>query len=106
MNHSFRLQKNTDSVDIENNCIGVSAWVVGDSTSKLNTNRGLHIQIRHNKNKDQFEVASQLSNLISVAPEMFEELEYCLKYFKCSNDVVSEDYIKAIEKVLKKAKGE
>lgn len=72
---TFRIQNNTDSVDIDQKCLGLSAWVEGDSVNLLNTNRGLHIQIRHNKNKETFDAACKLQNLLVAAPEMLSTLK-------------------------------
>jgi hypothetical protein len=69
---TFRIQNNTDAVDIEQKCLGIDVWVPGDSLSLLNTNRGLHTQIKHNGNKDTFNAACELQKLLSAAPEMLE----------------------------------
>ena len=57
----IRIQANTDTVDIESKCLGLSAWIEGDSVKLLNTNRGLHTQIRHNGDKATFEAANRVS---------------------------------------------
>lgn len=75
----FRIQPNTDSVDINSKCLGVDVWVPGDSLSLLNMNRGLHIQIRHNGDKNTFEVANELSRLICNAPQMLQILQGILQ---------------------------
>ena len=67
---NFKLITNTDNVDIDAKCVGVSAWVSGDSVSALNSNRGLHIQIRHNRDKATYLAANELAQLIAAAPEM------------------------------------
>lgn len=46
------------------------------------------------------------ANLIASAPEMFEELEKCLNYFRYKEDEIGLNYFNAIELVLKKARGE
>ena len=78
----FKIQCNTDTVDIDNKCLGLSAWVPGDSVNLLNTNRGLHIQIRHNGDESTYEAAIQLSRLLSAAPEMLALLERAEEYFE------------------------
>ena len=101
MTHTFKLQKNTDGVDIDQKCLGISAWVIGDSTNELNTNRGLHIQVRHNRDKDTFKAASELVNLLACAPEMFELLTTIRDEFKDQGLSTAD-----IDRVLKKARGE
>jgi hypothetical protein len=71
-NMKFKIQQNTDNLDITQKSLGLDAWVEGDSLNLLNTNRGLHIQIRHGGNKNVFEAANKLSQLLSMAPEMLE----------------------------------
>jgi hypothetical protein len=78
----FRIQPNTDTVDIDAKCLGLSTWVPGDSTNELNSNRGLHIQIRHNRDKATFEAANQLSRLISMAPTMLSGLKLAVMEFE------------------------
>lgn len=70
----FRIQNNTDTVDMKNECLGLSAWVIGDSVNTLNTKRGLHIQIRHNKNEETFSAAIKLQNLVASSPAMLNAL--------------------------------
>lgn len=70
----IRIQKNTDNVDIEQKSVGLDCWIEGDSQNLLNTNRGLHIQIRHNGNKDTFEAANDVAKLIANAPRMLQVL--------------------------------
>lgn len=67
----FKLAKNTDSVDIDDKSLGISAYGEGD----LNNNRGLKIQIRHNGDKATFERANELSRLIFAGPEMLAVLK-------------------------------
>ena len=71
----IRIQNNTDANDIYHRCLGLSCWIEGDSTNQLNTNRGLHIQIRHNKKSDVFVEANRVANLIAAAPDMLEALK-------------------------------
>lgn len=107
----IRIQKNTDTVDIEHKCLGLDIWIEGDSLNMLNSNRGLHTQIRHNGKKEVFDEACRVAQLIAAAPEMLEalnmlacEIEYRDKHNKPSNNYphVAELYAKAI----RKAKGE
>lgn len=51
--------KNTDTVDIDAKCLGV--------TTLGYENRGLHIQIRHNGDKRLFEAACKIANVIEKA---------------------------------------
>lgn len=88
-------------VDIDAKCLGLSAWVDGDSTSKLNTNRGLHIQIRHNRDKETFEAASQLANILTVAPQMLKVLIEAERHLGGRDDLCHR-----IQDLIKKAKGE
>lgn len=96
---NYRLQKNTDSVDIDAKSLGVSAWQIDDSSSLLNSKRGLHIQIRHNKDANTFKAASEIQSLIVAAPEMLEALEMVLAE---TDDAV---WITKISSIINKAKG-
>ena len=94
----FRLQANTDTIDIESKCLGISAWVDGDSLNSLNVNRGLHIQIRHNKNEEVFKAANELAHLLSAAPEMYIALKQVISVFNVK-DIDSLKAFAMIERV-------
>lgn len=53
----MKFTHNTDTIDIDAKSLGVS------NDARLD-NRGLHIQIRHNKDKAQFALAVEISNVI------------------------------------------
>jgi len=106
MSRQFKLQQNTDAVDIDAKCLGISAWVDGDSQNLLNSNRGLHIQIRHNGNKETFDAATQLSRLISASPLMLEALEHVMAVIDNGyQDNVVFDVI-GLRAAIRKARGE
>jgi hypothetical protein len=71
----FKLQANTDTVDTDNKCLGISAWLDGDSLNSFNVNRGLHIQIRHNGDEAIFEVAIELQSRIVACVRACEGIE-------------------------------
>lgn len=56
----MRFYNNTDTMDIDNKSLGVS------NDLSLN-DRGLKINIRHNKSKEQFEVACKIQAIIVKA---------------------------------------
>lgn len=55
---------NTDTVDIDNRCIGVHCFGVPDNVTN---NRGLGISIRHNGDKAAFELANEMARVITEA---------------------------------------
>ena len=111
----IRMQYNTDSVDIDQKCSGVDCWVNGDSLSLLNTNRVLHIQIRHNKDKKTFECANKIANLISAAPDLLQALNEITRELSANYDQANEEdgqtekermrLIDQAENAIKKAEG-
>jgi hypothetical protein len=74
----FKIYNNTDTVDIRAESLGLS--VRTDGPDVLNTNRGLKIQIRHNKDKATFEAANDLASLVSAAPELLAQLKLVQEY--------------------------
>lgn len=70
--HTFRLSRNTDTVDIDAKCIGISADI--GKVSDLNNNRGLKVQIRHNKDQATYDAANQLASLLVAAPDLLAAL--------------------------------
>lgn len=56
----LKFSGNTDTVDIDAKCIGVHSWNGLD-------NRGLGIQIRHNKDPQLFKLANQMAKIIAEA---------------------------------------
>lgn len=71
------ITNNTDSVDIDAKCIGLD--VQYGKVTELHTNRGLHIQIRHNRDQATFEEANRVARLIALCPEMLEALREIAK---------------------------
>lgn len=69
----FKLINNTDTVDIDQKSIGID--VSYPELSSLHKDRGLHIQIRHNKDKATFNEANRVAKLITAAPELLEALK-------------------------------
>jgi len=56
----MRFYNNTDAVDIDNKSLGVSNDLSLD-------NRGLNINIKHNGNREQFELACKIQAIIVKA---------------------------------------
>jgi len=78
---SWKLTPNTDSIDIEQKSLGISprrSTIPRDVADYIHENRGLHIQIRHNGNKQAFQQAVELQKLICAAPELLEALSECV----------------------------
>ena len=102
------IQNNTDAVDIDQKCIGLDCWIEGDSVNLLNSNRGLHVQIRHNSNKEVFEHSNKIARLFAAAPELLRTLETLFGVLdECPNDETS--MILACEgatRAIARAKGE
>jgi hypothetical protein len=71
----FKISPNTDTVDIDAQCIGAS--VLYGKTTELHNKRGLHIQIRHNRDKKTFEEANRILRFICSGSEMRDLLEEC-----------------------------
>lgn len=99
----IRLQCNTDTVDIDSKCLGISCWIEGDSTNQLNTNRGLHIQVRHNKSPEVFEEANRVARLITAAPELLEALRLIAECARDSKGANANRIQKLIEIVEEQA---
>lgn len=96
----MKITKNTDAVDIDNHCLGLSCYIQGQP--ELNKARGLHVQIKHNADPETFRAASELSNLIATAPEMLAALE------NLENDdssTMPESAWLLVKNAIKKAKG-
>lgn len=77
-NSNWKIMKNTDSVDIDQKCLGLSPRrdsIPQDVADYIHKNRGLHIQIRHNGDPQTFAQANDLLNLISAAPELLSIAE-------------------------------
>lgn len=67
---TFIITQNTDSVDIQQKCLGLDATRSGfprDVADHIHTNRGLHIQIRHNGDKQTFAQSVEIANLLASA---------------------------------------
>jgi hypothetical protein len=69
----FKITNNTDSVDIEAKAIGLH--VSYDRPSDLHTNRGLHIQIRHNRDKATFKEANRVAKEVSEGIKALDLLQ-------------------------------
>jgi hypothetical protein len=108
--HVYKIYPNTDAVDIDSKCLGLS--VILENDSEVPNNRGLHVQIRHNRDRETFEIASHMSKLFASAPELLEALEHCVAYFEkykpqycgLGDDKECSPYNDAVE-AIKKAKG-
>ena len=102
----FNIVNNTDSRDIDEKSLGLSVDTsmerVGNS---IYNDRGLHVQIRHNKNKKTFERACQLAKLIAAAPAMFEALESVFKTMDLTRDSQFETF-ELIRNAIKAANGD
>ncbi len=103
------IRPNTDGIDIDDNSLGLCCRFE-KLQDDLHRARGLHIQIKHNQDKKQFEMACQIEKLISAAPEMLKDLEVTLKWIKTGKigDVkFDNDYLVAyLSETIKKAKGD
>ena len=74
----WKITNETDSVDIDQKCLGISPWrpsIPSDVSDHIHKNRGLHIQIRHNGDKQTFAQANDRARLITSAPELLESLK-------------------------------
>jgi len=75
---SWKIVNNTDNVDVDAKCIGLSPrrdTIPQDVWDHIATNRGLHIQIKHNKDPQAFAQANELARLIAAAPELLESIK-------------------------------
>ena len=75
---SWKIVNNTDNVDIDAKCIGLSPrrdTIPQDVWDHIATNRGLHVQIRHNKDPQAFGQANELARLIATAPDLLQGLK-------------------------------
>lgn len=105
-NLKFVINKNTDTVDIREKCLGLTTRI--ENMPELNNNRGLCIQIRHNKDKATFKAACQLEILLSAAPDLLDTLEFVKRvlYSRQDQDMGLKEAFDKIEKALEKAKGQ
>lgn len=71
--NKYKIYKNTDSLDIQQKCIGLS--IHSERDPELNTDRGLHVQIRHNENVFAFKAASEIAALFAASPRLLEALK-------------------------------
>ncbi len=105
---AWKIANNTDTVDIAQGCIGLDPFrgsIPRDVWDHIRTNRGLHIQIRHNKDAQTFSQANDLARLIAAAPEMFAFLERMERFFQ-DNPNGYQDLASFCDQALKKARGE
>lgn len=79
MKHTrFTIYINTDTVDIDQKCVGLNVYLEGvpaDIKDHIHKNRGLHIQVRHNRDPQTFTQACDVAKLIAAAPEMLQALK-------------------------------
>lgn len=125
MLETLRIHQNTDTVDIDQKCLGLTTNIMGPERD----NRGLSIQIRHNRHPVAFRKANEISRLISTAPDLLSSLESviffledyledsrerdariaerdnCKGYISAHTENIIRD-IKAAKLAIKKAKGE
>lgn len=88
---SWRITPNTDSTDISQECLGLCATrdtFPRDVADHIHTNRGLHIQIRHNRDKQTFSQASDLSRLIDAAPDLLKIAKLVLNEWEAPTEGV------------------
>jgi len=72
----WNINKNTDTVDIDDNSIGLDVRRLDTPNSThIYDDRGLHIQIKHNKNALTYDFSNHLADLIVAAPDLLEALE-------------------------------
>ena len=104
----LKFYKNTDSIDIQNKCIGMDiecSSIPSDVRDHLKRNRGMHVQLRHNGDSQTFAQVNDALNLIAAAPEFLEALEHIKDLIELDNI----DRIKVhrlCEEAIAKAKGE
>lgn len=102
----FGIVNNTDTTDIEDHCLGLN--VMCFEFKDLQINRGLHIQIKHNKDKATFNAANKIAKVICAAPEMLEALISTLAALQADEDKLplkSLAQIQIIMAAVSKAKG-
>lgn len=99
----WKITPNTDSVDIDQKCIGLSprrSSIPSDVAEHIHRDRGLHIQIRHNGDRQAFTQANDLSRLIAAAPEMLAALKEALANLR-GLDVPGEGYEAPVNALLR-----
>lgn len=67
MIETLKISPNTDSLDIVQKCIGLDTNIHGTDS----VNRGLHIQIRHNGQRQTFRKANEIGKLFCASPELY-----------------------------------
>lgn len=105
----MRITKNTDSIDIEQQCLGLDATrdsFPKDIRNHIHRNRGLHIQIRHNKDAQAFAQAADFANLIAAAPDLYEQLLYVTRVLEAALPDSTETLRGECHAILAKARGE
>ena len=104
---NWKIIKNTDSVDIRESCLGLSpkkSSIPQDVADHIHSNRGLHIQIRHNKDPQTYAQACDLASLISCASEMLDVLDDIHTELVLQGDYLDEELFLRIDKIIKKAR--
>ena len=89
-----RITNNTGTVDIDQHSIGLD--VSYEELTDLKNKRGLHIQIRHNRDKATFNEANNIARLIAAAPEMLAYLENLLTFEGKVLDIFACNSIRAL----------
>lgn len=99
------ISNNTDAVDIRQDSLGMDVGF--GSPSPLHKNRGLHIQIKHNKDRETFNKAVEVTNLFSAAPDLLVALEKLIMQIDDKN--LQDKFAMSLsyaEVAIRKAKGE
>jgi hypothetical protein len=103
----YKFAPNTDTVDISQKCLGISPTndaIPSDVRDYIHSDRGLHIQIRHNGNKQAVEQAKAISRIICAAPEMLEALQNILEAYVHENGGY-DDITDMVQTAIRKARG-
>lgn len=101
----FKLYANTDTVDIDDKCLGITVYPDGypsPGTDALKRDRGLHIQIRHNRHRETFEAAREIEKLVAAAPDLLDAVRTLMAaHGDSGTPYQKEAYAKALEAVKK-----
>lgn len=109
MKTKWKINHNTDSIDIDQKCIGLSPRresIPSDVAEHIHSNRGLHIQIRHNEDAQTFAQANDLAKLIHAAPYMLEALELLADEIILQGENGDQQNLSMIMHILLVARGE
>ncbi len=100
---NFKIYSNTDTIDIDQKCLGLSVYLPSEPIElrdHIAKNRGLKIQIKHNRDDRTFSEATSLASLIKAAPKMKKVLEYILKEQLDNGASGDSEYIRLIREAL------